>query len=263
MELIVMMKQVPDTTEIRVDPDTGNLVREGVESIINPDDRHAIEAGLQIREKLGGRVTVISMGPPQTIDAMSEALALGVDRGILLSDKFFSGADTWATSFTLGRAIEKMDSFDLVICGHQAIDGDTAQVGPQLAEYLNLPQITYVKEIEEIGEGGIVVKRAMEDGYERIACPLPALITVMKELNTPRFPRFDWLINACDRRAPIEIWNAAELEVKAYQVGLRGSLTHVIRTFVPKNERRGEIMEGAAQRIVETFVGRLRENRLV
>lgn len=263
MEIIVMIKQVPDTTEIRIDSETGNLIREGVESIINPDDRHAIEAGLQIREELGGSVTAISMGPPQTIDAISEALGLGVDRGILLSDKYFAGADTWATSFTLGRAVEKLDSFDLIICGHQAIDGDTAQVGPQLAEYLKLPQVTYVIEIEDIKENKIVAKRSMENGYETIECPLPALITVMKELNEPRFPRFDWLIDACQRQAPIEIWNAADLEVKANQVGLRGSLTNVINTFAPKFERRGEIMEGAAPKMVEDFMLRLRENNLI
>jgi electron transfer flavoprotein beta subunit len=263
MEIIVMIKQVPDTTEIKIDPSTGNLIREGIESIINPDDRHAIEAGLQIREELGGSVMAISMGPPQAIDAISEALGFGVDRGILLTDKYFAGADTWATSFTLGRAVEKINNYDLIICGQQAIDGDTAQVGPQLAEYLHIPQITYVKGIEEITEKKIVAKRLVESGYEIIECGLPALLTVVRELNETRFPRFDWLIDACNKRAPIEIWNAADLGVKAYQVGLQGSLTNVISTYTPTFKRRGEILEGDSQRMVEDLLTRLEENHLV
>jgi electron transfer flavoprotein beta subunit len=263
MELIVMIKQVPDTTEITIDPKTGNLVREGVESIINPDDRHALEAALQIREKLGGSVTAISMGPPQTIDAISEVLGLGIDRGILLTDKCFAGADTWATSFTLGRAVEKIDNFDIIICGHQAIDGDTAQVGPQLAEYLNIPQITCVIEIEEIVGRRIVVKHLNEDGYERIESPLPALITVVKTLNEPRFPRFDRLIDACSPHAPIEVWNAADIGVKTHQVGLSGSLTNVIKTFTPKFERQGIILEGSEQEMVDSLLKRLRGNNLI
>ncbi|MBW1681483.1 MAG: electron transfer flavoprotein subunit beta/FixA family protein [Deltaproteobacteria bacterium] len=262
MQIVVAIKQVPDTSEIRIDPKTGNLIREGVESIINPDDRHAIEAALQIREKLGGRVIGISMGPPQAIDAISEALALGIDKGVLLVDKYFAGADTWATSFTLGRAVEKIGNWDLIICGHQAIDGDTAQVGPQLAEYLNIPQVTYVMDIEETTDKKIVVKRMAGNAYERIECPLPALITVMRELNEPRFPRFDWLVNACQEKAPIEIWNAADLGVKAEEVGLQGSLTNVINTFSPKTERRGKILEGTAEQIVEDLVKILKENRL-
>ncbi len=263
METIVMIKQVPDTTEVKIDPETGNLIREGVESIINPDDRNAIEAALQIREKLGGSVTVVSMGPPQAIDAITEALGLGVDRGVLLSDGCFAGADTWATSFTLGKAVEKINDYDLIICGHQAIDGDTAQVGPQLAEYLDLPQITYVTGIEKITENLIVARRSLEDGYERMECPLPALITVMKELNEPRFPRFDKLLDACQETAPIEIWNAADLGVKAYQVGLQGSLTSVVETFAPKFRRKGEILEGAPQEVVGTLLMKLKENNLI
>jgi len=263
MQIVVTIKQVPDTTEIRIDPKTGNLIREGVESIINPDDRHAIEAALQIRGKLDGSVTGICMGPPQAIDAISEALGLGIDKGILLMDNYFAGADTWATSFTLGRAVEKIGNCDLIICGHQAIDGDTAQVGPQLAEYLNIPQITYVKEIEEATDKKIVVKRMADKAYERIECPLPALITVMRQLNEPRFPRFDWLINACHEKAPIETWNAADLGVRASQVGLQGSLTNVINTFSPKFERRGEILEGTAEKTVEDFMKILEENNLV
>lgn len=263
MDCIAMIKQVPDTTEVNIDPRTGSLIREGVEGIINPSDRNAIEAALQIRDLLGGSVTAISMGPPQAIDAITEALGLGVDRGILLSDKCFAGADTLATSFTLGKAVEKIGTYDLVICGHQAIDGDTAQVGPQLAEYLNLPQITYVISIEKIAEDLIVATRSLENGYERVEYPLPALITVMKELNEPRFARFNRLIDACQKTAPIEIWNAADLGVKAYQVGLQGSLTNVVRTFAPKFKRKGEILEGTSQEVVEILFIKMKENHLI
>jgi len=263
MQIVVTIKQVPDTAEIKIDPKTGNLIREGVKSIINPDDRHSMEAALQIKEKLDGNVTAICMGPPQAIDAISEALGLGIDRGILLMDSYFAGADTWATSFTLGRAVEKIGDFDLIICGQQAIDGDTAQVGPQLAEYLDIPQITYVKDIEEATDKKIVVKRMTDKAYERIECPLPALITVTKQLNEPRFPRFDWLINACHKKAPIEIWNAADLGVRASQVGLQGSLTNVIKTFSPKFGRRGEILEGTAEKTVANLMKILEENKLV
>ncbi len=153
MNIVTLIKQVPDTTEIKIDPKTGNLIREGIESIINPDDRHAIETAVSLKEKHSGKSFVISMGPPQTIDAISEAIGMGIDEGILLTDRNFGGADTWATSFTLGTAIKKLKGYDLIICGRQAIDGDTAQIGPQIAEFLGLPQLTYVREIEEISKG--------------------------------------------------------------------------------------------------------------
>jgi len=192
MNIVTLIKQVPDTTEIKIDPKTGTLIREGVESIINPDDRHAIELAITLKKDFGGKTIVISMGPPQAIDAISEAMGMGIDEGILLTDKNFGGADTWATSFTLGTAIRKLNAYDLIICGRQAIDGDTAQIGPQIAEFLGLPQLTYVRQIEEISEGKIIVRRALEDGYEKIESPLPALITVIGELNTPRYPNNSW-----------------------------------------------------------------------
>lgn len=263
MNIIVLVKQVPDTTEVKLDPRTGNLVREGVESIINPDDRHALEAAVALKEAKGGKVTVVSMGPPQAIDAVTEALAMGADRGILLSDRAFAGADTWATSFTLGRAIEKVGKYDLVLCGRQAIDGDTAQIGPQVADYLNLPQVSYVFEIEKVNRKSIVVKRRLEDGFERIRATMPALLTVIGELNAPRYPHVGRLIDSCREKAPIEVWNAADIGVKTSEVGLEGSLTHVIKTFAPKFQREGEILEGGAKESVGTLVKRLKENRLV
>ena len=263
MEIIVLVKQVPDTTEVKLDPKTGNLIREGIESIINPDDRHAIEAAVSLKEKHGGNVTAISMGPPQAIDAISEAMGMGVDKGILLSDRAFAGADTWATSFTLGKAIEKVGEFDLIICGRQAIDGDTAQIGPQVADYLDIPHVTYVFDIEEVQDGRIVVKRRLEDGFERIKCQLPALLTVIGELNQPRYAMVDRLIDACKDKAPIKVWNAADLGVQVSEVGLSGSLTQVIKTFAPKTERQGQILEGDVPTVVAELLGKLKENRLI
>jgi electron transfer flavoprotein beta subunit len=263
MNIIVLIKQVPDTTEIKIDPQTGNLIREGVESIINPDDRHAIEVAITLKQELGGKTTALSMGPPQAIDAVSEALGMGIDQGILLTDKNFAGADTWATAYTLGKAIRKVKGYDLVICGRQAIDGDTAQIGPQIAEFLNLPQLTYVREIEEIDEKRIVVKRALEDGYERVESPLPALITVLREINRPRHPRVSFLIDACQDKAPIKIWDAADLGVTVQEIGLSGSLTRVIKTFSPKSKREGEMLKGDPEEVVGQLIGRLHEKHLV
>jgi len=263
MNIIVLIKQVPDTNEIKIDPKTGNLIREGVESIINPDDRHAIEVALTLKEKLGGKTTALSMGPPQAIDAVSEALGMGIDQGILLTDKNFAGADTWATAFTIGRALRKLKGYDLIICGRQAIDGDTAQIGPQVAEFLNVPQLTYVREIEQIDEKRIVVKRALEDGYERVEASLPAVITVVKEANKPRHPRVSFLIDACQDKAPIKIWNAADLGVTVQEIGLSGSLTRVIKTFSPKSKREGEMLEGDTQAVVSQLIGKLHEKHLV
>ncbi len=263
MNIIVLVKQVPDTTDVKLDPKTGNLIREGIESIINPDDRHAIEAAVSLKEKYGGKVTAISMGPPQAIDAISEAMGMGVDEGVLLSDRAFAGADTWATSFTLGKAIEKIGEFDLVICGRQAIDGDTAQIGPQVADYLDLPQVTYVFEIEEFEEQKLIVKRKLEDGYERIETRLPALLTVIGDLNQPRYPLIDRLISACEEKAKIKVWNAADIGVQANEVGLAGSLTHVIKTFAPKFKRQGKMLEGDAAQMVTELLQELRENRLL
>ncbi len=263
MEIIVLIKQVPDTTEVKIDPKTGTLIREGVESIINPDDLHAIEAALTLKEQFGGSVTAVSMGPPQAIDAISEAMGMGVDRGILLSDKAFAGADTWATSYTLGKAIQKLGPYDLIICGRQAIDGDTAQIGPQVADFLGIPQVTYVFEIEEVGEESLLVKRMLEDGYERVRCQMPALLTVVSRLNEPRYPVVGLLLDACRDEASIEVWNAADINVQNSDVGLSGSLTHVIKTFAPKFKRKTEILEGDTKTVVADLIAKLRENKLI
>jgi electron transfer flavoprotein beta subunit len=265
MKIIVLVKQVPNTTEVRLDAKTGNLIREGIESIINPDDRHALEAAAQLKETGKGKVTVtvLSMGPPQAIDAVSEAMGMHADEGILLTDRAFAGADTWATSSTLGKAIQTIGDFDLILCGRQAIDGDTAQIGPQVADYLKVPQVTYVIGIEEIKDKSVVVRRRLEDGYERVECDLPALLTVIGEMNTPRYPRVERLIDACKEKAPIKIWNAADIGVQTRDVGLEGSLTHVIKTFAPKLQRQTEMIQGDARSAVSTLVGKLREKKLL
>lgn len=263
MDIVVLIKQVPDAAEVKLDPKTGHLLREGIGSIMNPDDRHALEAAVHLKEAQGGRIVALSMGPAQAVDVVSEAIGMGADEGILLSDSAFAGADTFATSSTLGRAIEKIAKYDLVICGRQAIDGDTAQIGPQVAEYLGLPQLTCVFDIEPAGEGTIVVKRRVEDGYERVQCGLPAVLTVIAEINRARYPEVGRLIEACGDRAPIRIWDAADIGVMTRDVGLTGSLTHVVRTFAPKGGRRGEMLEGDTGRVVRTLLEKLRENRLV
>jgi len=263
MRIIVLVKQVPNTTEVKLDPKTGNLIREGVESIVNPDDRHAIEAAVRLKQDRDGKVIVLSMGPPQAIDAISEAMGMGADEGILLTDRAFAGADTWATSTTLGKAVEKIGEYDLVMCGRQAIDGDTAQIGPQVAEYLKVPQVTYVFDIEEIREKSVIVKRRMEDGFEKVECNLPALLTVIGELNKPRYPRVDRLIDSCREKAPIKIWNAADIGVQTRDVGLEGSLTHVVKTFAPKLQRQTEMLQGDARTSVKALIAKLREKRLI
>jgi electron transfer flavoprotein beta subunit len=188
---------------------------------------------------------------------------MGTDEGILLTDEAFAGADTWATSTTLGKAIETVGHFDLILCGRQAIDGDTAQIGPQVADYLGIPQVTYIFEIEEIKKKSIIVKRRLEDGFERVECSLPALLTVIREFNIPRYARVDRLIDTCHEDAPIKIWNAADIGVQTQDVGLEGSLTHVIKTFAPKLQRCGEIIEGNARTSAKHLINKLRVNRLV
>jgi electron transfer flavoprotein beta subunit len=263
MKIIVLVKQVPNTTEVKLDPKTGNLIREGIESIVNPDDRHALEAAVHLKETAKAKVTVLSMGPPQAIDAVSEAMGMGADEGILLTDRAFAGADTWATSSTLGKAIETIGAFDLILCGRQAIDGDTAQIGPQVADYLKVPQVSYVIAIEEIRQKSIVVRRRLEDGYERVECDLPALLMVIGEINTPRYPLVSRLIEACMEKASIKTWNAADIGVQTRDVGLEGSLTHVIKTFAPKLQRQTEMIQGDAKIAVHTLMSKLKEKKLI
>lgn len=261
MNIVVLIKQVPDTTDVKIDPKTGTLIREGVPSIINPDDKHAIEEALVLKEKFGGKVTVISMGPPQAMDALRESKAMGVDDNILLSDRAFAGADTWATSYTLAAAIKKVADYDLIICGRQAIDGDTAQVGPQIAECLDLPQITYVRKIEIDGKT-MRVERALEDGFERIETTLPALITVIKDLNQPRYPSVRGIVEAC-REAKYPIWTAKDIDAEPSKIGLEGSPTQVKRSFAPEPHGAGLILEGTTEQMAKDLVAKLKDDNVV
>jgi electron transfer flavoprotein beta subunit len=211
----------------------------------------------------GATITAVSMGPSQAIDALSEAMGMGADKAVLLSDRAFAGADTWATSYTLGQAIRTIGAFDLILAGRQAIDGDTAQVGPQVAEYLAIPQVTCVAAIETANADHLVVRRMIADGYERIHCPLPALLTVVRAINTPRYPDMAGLLLACREKAPIKIWNAADIGVTTADIGLEGSLTQVIKTFAPKAERHGEILTGDTQTVARELVAKLDGQKLI
>jgi electron transfer flavoprotein beta subunit len=263
LEIIILIKQVPNTSKVKIDPKKGTLIREGVESIVNPEDMIAAEAAIQMREKFGGKITAISMGPPQAKEALQEVLAMGVDDGILLTDKAFAGADTLATSYTLGQCIRTIGKFDIIICGRQAIDGDTAQIGPQVAEFLGIPQITYVRKITKKGKK-IIAERQVEDGCERIETPLPALFTVIKELNTPRYPNVNGILDVCvENENKIKIWNAADIRAQADSIGLQGSATWVTKTFSPEVSRAGMKITGTPQEIAEQLIAQLQGRNLI
>ncbi|MDP8210812.1 MAG: electron transfer flavoprotein subunit beta/FixA family protein [Candidatus Stygibacter australis] len=258
MNCIVCIKQVPDTTEIRIDPVTNTLIREGVESIINPFDLYAIEAAVRIKEKFGGKVTALSMGPPQVEKALRDAVALGVDEIILLSDRKFAGADSWATSHTLSEAIKKIGDFDLIFFGQQAIDGDTGQVGPGVAAFLDLPQVCFVKEIKEISEESVTLHRLMEEGFDVVKSPLPAVFSVVKDLNIPRLPSLRGKRQA--KKAELTIWNADDLALDEKEIGLNGSPTQVVKIFSPKLEKEVEKLEGlTAEDAANKVYDRLKE----
>ncbi len=262
MNLVVLVKQVPETTDISIDRKTNTLIREGVSSIVNPFDMYAVEQALRIRDKYGGKVTCISMGPPQAETALRETLALGADEAVLLSDKAFAGADTFATSYTLARAILKLGEFDLVICGKQAIDGDTAQVGPAVAEHLDIPHVTYVSRVEEVSNRHINVRRMTEEGYDLISSSLPALITVVKEIGEPRMPSIKGTLRA--RKASIAIWTAKDIEADEGMLGLSGSPTQVVRIFSPEARPGGEIIEGnSAGEKARNLIARLKTSHVL
>jgi len=260
MNICVCLKQVPGTTEVKIDPQTNTLVRQGIENIINPFDTYALEEGVRLKEKHGGKVTVITMGPPQADAALREAVSLGADEAVLLSDRAFAGADTWATAYTLSRAIVKIVKYDLIICGRQTIDGDTGQVGPELAEMLNIPFVAYVSRIEEIKDRYLRVTRMIEEGHEVIETTLPAVITVAKEINVPRLPSLRGITKS--KSAKIETWGIKDLGVDAAKVGLAGSSTQVIKVFFPQRMHQAEMLTGNLEQQVATLVDRLKKSGL-
>jgi len=255
MNIVVCIKQVPDTAEVKINPETGTLIREGVPSIVNPFDMHAIEAGLQIKEKAGGKVSILTMGPPQAESALRDALAMGADEAVLLSDRAFAGSDTWATSFTLSQAIKKMAA-DVIICGKQAIDGDTAQVGPETAEFLDIPHISYVRKVEEVSGNAIRVQRMMDDGYDVVEASFPVLLTVVRELNEPRLPSLKGKMAA--KKAEIKKWGSADLMADENDLGLKGSPTQVKNIFTPEARSGRRILEGSPEEQVEALIQELR-----
>lgn len=257
MRYVVCIKQVPETTDVKINPETNTLMRDGVVSIINPFDMYAIEEGLRLKAKTGGTVTVLSMGPPQAEAALREAIAMGADDGILLSDRAFAGSDTWATSYTIAMAIRKIGNFDLVICGKQASDGDTAQVGPGIAVHLDLPQITYVRKIESIDEKTIIAERLMENGCEVIQAPLPCVLTVVKEINEPRLPSLKGKMAA--KKAVIPCWKAADLQCDPKCIGLEGSPTKVVKIFTPPARQGGEVFKGEPSEIIPQLAAKLKD----
>ncbi|MGA1871036.1 MAG: electron transfer flavoprotein subunit beta/FixA family protein [bacterium] len=258
MKIICCIKQVPETGNIKINAETNNLIRTGVESILNPFDAYAIEEALRIKERgIEAEITVITMGPPQAEQILREAISLGVDRVVLLSDSKFAGADTLATSYTLAHAIKKLGAFDLIICGKQAIDGDTAQVGPELAEILDIPLINYVRKIEEIRSDLIVCERLLESGYEVMESSLPALMTVVKEINVPRLPSLRGKMKA--RKAEIDSWKAEDLSDDASLYGSAGSPTRVVKIFTPEQRTEGMILKGDCADMATQLAAALKE----
>ena len=261
MEIVVCVKQVPDTTEVKIDPVKNTLIREGVPSIVNPFDKIAVEVAIQLKEKHGGRVRVISMGPPMAQDALKECLAMGADEAILVSDRAFAGADTLATSYTLAETIRKMGPVDIILCGKQAIDGDTAQVGPGIAENLGMPQITYAAKIEVNGDT-VKVDREHEAVYEVYEVKMPVMITVVKSIAEPRFPTVKGTMRA--NRAQIPVWSAADISADEKRIGLNGSPTQVRRIFTPKQRSNGEIIQAeTASEAVAQLMSKLSDAKII
>jgi len=261
MHCIVCIKQVPNTTNVQIDPKTNTLKREGVESIINPFDEYAIEEAVRIKERTNGKATVITMGPPQAEAILRESLSRGIDNAVLISDRAFAGADTWATAYTLAQAIRTIGDYDIIICGKQASDGDTAQVGPGIAEMLDIPHVAYVKKIEDITATSMKVERMMEDGYDRIEMPLPGLITVVKEINSPRMPSLKGMMMA--KKAQIRVMTAADIKADTKNVGLTGSPTQVMKIFSPPPREGGVVLEGSPQEVAQKLVEKLRSTQLI
>lgn len=257
MKIIVCIKQVPEGLDVKVDPITKRIIREGVKSIINPYDLYAIEEGIRLKERFGGEVWVISMGPPQAESAIREAIGMGIDNGILLSDRKFAGSDTLATSYTLSLGIKKIGDFDIIICGRETLDGSTGQVGPGIAEHLKIPYITYVSKIIDIKENQIECKRLMEDHYEIIRTKLPVLITVVKEINEPRIPSLKNMLRA--KKIEIPIWNAEDLNGNNELFGQDGSPTRVIDVWTQTITKEGKKIEGEPEKLAEEIISQLKK----
>ncbi|MCB2181465.1 MAG: electron transfer flavoprotein subunit beta/FixA family protein [Desulfobulbaceae bacterium] len=257
MKIIACIKQVPDAKDVRLDPKTNTLAREGVQSIINPYDRHALEAAVRLKDELGATVTVLTMGPPQAEEILREAVSCGADEAVLVSDRAFAGADTLATTYTLSKAIEKIGGADLILCGKQAIDGDTAQVGPGLAVRMDFPYVTCVRKVCEANDSTLVVERLMDDGYDEVEVTLPALLTVVKEINEPRLPSLKGKMKA--KKIAITTLTADDIAADLNQLGLKGSPTWVSRVFAPQLKGDRTMLEGTVDEQVSQLAEKLIE----
>jgi len=257
MKIIVCIKQVPEGLDVKVDPVTKRIIREGVKSIINPYDLYAIEEGIRLKERFGGEVWIISMGPLQAESAIREAIAMGADYGVLLSDKKFAGSDTLATSYILSLGIKKIGNFDIIICGRETLDGSTGQVGPGIAVHLGIPYICYVSKIIDISENKIICKRLMEDYYETIKTDLPLLITVVKEINEPRIPSLKNMLRA--KKIEIPIWKAEDLNGNEEFFGQDGSPTKVIDVWTQIIKKEGRQIEGEPEKLADEIINELKK----
>ncbi len=259
MKIVVCIKQVPDTTEVKIDPKTGTLIRDGVPSIINPDDKSGIEAALNLRDQLGGTVTVVTMGPPQADVALREALAMGCDDAVLISGREFGGSDTYATSTIIAAGLKTMD-FNLVVTGRQAIDGDTAQVGPQIAEKLGIPQVTYVEEVREAAEDHLIVKRQFEDGYHIIKVKTPCVLTAISDLGAPRYMNVRGIVEAYEKEIKILGFDDLKDNLIPEHIGLKGSPTNVYKSFTKEVKGAGTILKDvSAEEAVKAIVNKMEE----
>jgi electron transfer flavoprotein beta subunit len=261
LNIVVCIKQVPETTEVEFDEETGRLKREGVAAVINPFDEYAIEEGLKIKEAYGGTVKVLTMGPPWAADALRGAIAMGADEGYLATDRAFAGADTWATSFTLAKVIEYMGGCDLVICGLKTTDGDTGQTGPEMAEQMGIPHVCYVNQVVGINDDKVTLKRIMDDGIETLEAPLPLLISVSKDINQPRLATLRGRLKA--KRAEIKEITNNDLGIDPKEIGLDGSFTRVIKIFEPETHEAGEVVEGSLDELVDALFNKLQECKVV
>lgn len=260
MNIVVCIKQVPDTKEVRIDPVKGTLIRQGVPSIMNPDDKAALEAALRLKEQFGAKVIALSMGPLQAELVLREAFAMGADEGYLVSDGKFGGADTWATSSTLAAAISKLD-YDLILAGRQAIDGDTAQVGPEIAEHLGVPHISYAEEIKVEGRE-VIVKRQFEDRYQILKAKMPVLVTALSELNQPRYMTPGGIFDAWRNKA-IGRWSREDIPVEDENIGLKGSPTKVVQTYPKTMKQPGTKIETDVDESVQYIVEKLKEKYIL
>lgn len=261
LNIIACIKQVPETTEVDFDEETGTLKREGIAAVVNPFDEYAVEEGLRLRERYGGKVKVLSMGPPQAEAALRDTIALGCDEAWLATDRSFAGADTWATSYTLGLCIEKLAPYDLVICGLKTTDGDTGQVGPELAQQMGVPHVCYVNKILDVSGGMIKLTRLLDDGVETLQAPLPLVISVSKDINQPRLATLRGKLQA--RKIEIHRITLKDLNVDPTILGLDGSPTRVVKIFTPKPPAAGEVFEGTPEELAERIFEKLLECKVI